>query len=293
MFRPESDWTGQDREGVEDFAIGPRLSVGDADVDLRRLRWVAPSSGIFSPAKHFINYSITHQTRRSLLDADSWSERQSSGDILYLPPGQVYWGAPALRELRLLCVALGDTFLENVFEDDRRSIGLLPCADVQSAPLRRLLESLAREIAAPGFASDALVEAMMVGIAVELVRHLKRDGTGQDAATATPRQIRLATDYVMANLSSSISVADIARECGMSTRHTARIFKEATGVSLGDFVARSRIALAKELLASDQVRIKEVSWRCGFRSTSAFSAAFRSATGATPREFRMGTTCLQ
>lgn len=72
----------------------------------------------------------------------------------------------------------------------------------------------------------------------------------------------------------------------MSVRHVARVFRDGTGVSLGEFVARSRIALAKELLRNDGARIKEISWRCGFSSTSAFSAAFRAATGQTPKDFR-------
>ena len=90
----------------------------------------------------------------------------------------------------------------------------------------------------------------------------------------------------MDNLSQPLTVADIARDCNMSVRHVARVFREGSGVSLGEFVARSRIAMAKELLQKDNARIKEISWRCGFSSTSSFSAAFRSATGQTPKAFR-------
>lgn len=289
MFQPESDWSNQNRFGVDQFSIDRRVSVQDSDVDMRRFRWVEPSSGAFSPGRHYLDYSLASQARRSVIGVDAWSDPRPTGDIVYLPPGFEYWGVPALQERRLLCVAMGDKFLENVFEDDVDAASLLPCDDVQSPRLRRLLEALAGELAAPGFASEMLVEAMLVGVAVELVRSLRPgDGDQGESTAATPRQVRMITDYIMANLSSSLSVSDIARECNMSTRHVARIFKGATGVSLGEFVARTRIARAKELLASDHVRIKEVSWRCGFQSTSAFSAAFRAATGATPREFRTG-----
>lgn len=294
MFRPESDWTGQNRFGVADFAVDSRISSADTAADIRRFRWVAPSSGSFSPARHYLDYSLTPQARRSLLKADGWSEQRYSGDILYLPAGHEYWGVPALQERRILCIALGDEFLANVFEDERRMDALRPCADVQSGMLRRMLEAMAAELMAPGFASVTLLEAMLVGVAVELVRHLRQQAApAHEAPSANGRQIRAITDYVMENLSTPLGVAEIARECGMSTRHVARVFKENTGVSLGEFVARSRIALAKELLASDHVQIKEVSWRCGFRSTSAFSAAFRNATGTTPRGFRMHGAAVQ
>lgn len=293
MFRPESDWSGQDRQGVERFSIDRRVSLSDADVDVRHFRWVEPSSGAFSPARHYLDYSLTQQSRRSLLKADAWSEKRYSGDILYLPPGHVYWGQPAMQERHLLCVALGDAFLAEVFEDDRGFGDLVACADVQSSALRRLLEATAAELIAPGFASKALVQANLVGIAIELVRQLRRQHVPAETPQASARQVRAITDYVMDNLSNTFGIAEIARECGMSTRHVARVFKDATGISLGEFIARSRIALAKELLGRDNVQVKEVSWRCGFRSTSAFSAAFRNATGATPREFRYGSSPLQ
>jgi AraC family transcriptional regulator len=295
MFRPESDWTGQQRFGVDQFVIDRQVAIADAAIDVRRFRWVEPSSGSFSPARHYLDYSLTPQTRRSLLKADAWSDKRYSGDILYLPPHHDYWGEPALQERRLLCVALGDAFLADLFDDDRRMDALTPCADVQSVALRRLCEAASVELMTPGFASDTLVEAMLIGIAVELVRHLRQCDTQrtQEAHGGTARQVRAVTDYVMANMSTTLGISEIARSCGMSARHVARVFKEGTGISLGEFVARSRIALAKELLAGDNLQIKEISWRCGFKSTSAFSAAFRTATGATPRAFRYGKVVLQ
>lgn len=294
MFQPESDWTGQERFGVERFAIDRCVESADTTVDIRRFKWVAPSSGPLSPARHYLDYSLTPQTRRSLLKAEAWPDARYAGDILYLPPGHTYWGKPAMQERRLLCLALGDRFLADVFEDDRRPNALTPCANVQSGSLRRLLEALAAELMAPGFASDTLVDAMLTGVAVELVRHLRgEDPARHDAARANGRQLRAITDYVMDHLSSTINIADIARECGMSTRHVARTFRDATGFSLGEFVARSRIALAKELLAGDNTQIKEISGRCGFSSSSAFAASFRNATGTTPKEFRQGTARLQ
>lgn len=126
---------------------------------------------------------------------------------------------------------------------------------------------------------------MLMSMAVELYRHLGARDTDR-SGTRNARQVRQIVDYVMENLSAPLGIADIALNCNMSVRHVARVFKNDTGVSLGEFVARSRIGLAKDLLRGSDVRIKEVSWRCGFSSTSAFSAAFRAATGQTPKDYR-------
>lgn len=285
MFRPESDWTGQDRVGVKDFYIEAAAGTGDARVDLRHFHWVSPKSGIFSPAKHYLDYSLGGEPRHSMISLGRADRRAASGDILYMPPHRQYVGEPALQERHLVCVALGDEFLEGLFDGQNPLHGVDPCADVQNITMRRIFEGLATELRAPGFATQALIESMLMGLAVELVRHIgQRELSG--APTRCARQVRHIVDYVMDNLSGPLGVADIARGCNMSVRHVARVFKEGTGVSLGEFVARSRIALAKELLRGDSARIKEISWRCGFSSTSAFSAAFRAATGQTPKDFR-------
>ena len=285
MFRPESDWTGQGRFGVQNFYIEAAATVRDAHVDVRHFDWVQPSSGVFSPEKHYLDYSLDGQPRRSMVSMGRPDRRAASGDILYMPPHRQYFGEPALQERHLVCVALGDEFLEELFDGEQPLNKMEPCADVQNISMRRLFAGLAAELRTPGFASQTLVESMLMGLAVELARHMGPRERGGLQSRST-RQVQNIIDYVMENLAAPLGVADIARDCNMSVRHVARVFKEGTGVSLGEFVARSRIALAKELLRNDGSRIKEISWRCGFNSTSAFSAAFRSATGQTPKDFR-------
>jgi AraC family transcriptional regulator len=286
MFRPESDWTGQDRFGVDNFYIEASATVRDAVVDVRHFDWVLPCSGSFSPEKHYLDYSLGSSPRRSLIGLGQAHRRTPAGDIVYMPPHRQYYGEPALQDRHLVCVALGDGFLDEMFENERPLRGVEPCANIENIAMRRLFEGLALELRAPGFASAVLIESMLMGLAVELCRHVTSPKI-LDLNPRTSRQARQISDYVNDNLSSPLGIADIARGCNMSVRHVARVFRNATGASLGDYVARSRLNLAKELLRGDSTLIKEISWRCGFASTSAFSAAFRAATGQTPREYRL------
>jgi AraC family transcriptional regulator len=287
MFRPESDWEDQQASRVANFAIEHRLRKDGIAADIRRWRWIAPDGGALSPASHYLDYSLSTGRRRSTIRAEGWSEACASGRVVYLPPHREYWGVPAVEDRRILCVALSDDFLTSVIEDERLLSTFSPSADLQGPLLQRLMESLAMELAAPGFASDTMTDAMLLSIAVELAR--SQSGVGDlsgDGEAPGHRQVRAIRDFVMDNLGGQLGIAEIARACGMSTRHVARVFKAGTGTSLGDFVARNRMALAKELLGRGDLAIKEISWRCGFRSTSAFCAAFRAVTGATPRVYR-------
>ena len=212
--------------------------------------------------------------------------------MLYLPPNVRYWGQPALEKRNLLCLSFGDAFLAEVFDCENPLTSSVPHADIQNMALRRYLLAIASELSSPGLAAGPLLEALAIGATVELARWSQlvcNPGGG----VVLPMQAKRIEEYIRANLSSALIISDIGRACGMSTRNVARVFKQATGVSIGDFIARCRVDLAKELLESDHVRIKEVSWRCGFRSSSAFSAAFRAATGMTPRDYRVRPGMLQ
>lgn len=293
MIRPESDWSLEDPRAVGNFTIDRSFAMRDVTTDIRRFSWLTRRSGFLRPEKHYLDFSLAHRPRHSVLNADTWDEPHCSGEIVYLPPRYTYFGKPALQERHLLTLGFGDSYLETLFEGELPVADLMPSPDVQSPSLKRMLFGLASELTAPGFASETLLESMIVAIVVELVRHVRRAEPERPGAGPVDRQVRRIGDFVMGNLASQLSVADIARECGMSTRHVSRVFKDATGTSLGEFVARARVALAKDLLASASEPVKEISWRCGFGSTSAFSAAFRGATGMTPREYRQLSRTLQ
>src|SRR3546814_10494871 len=103
------------------------------------------------------------------------STSQYSGDILYLPGGDTYWGEPALEDRHILCAAFTDSFLDEIFQNEGGRPQFRPCADIRNGTLRRLLTALAAEAMAPGFASDMFVRSTMISAIIELARHLNVD----------------------------------------------------------------------------------------------------------------------
>ncbi|GAA1292470.1 MULTISPECIES: helix-turn-helix domain-containing protein [Brachybacterium] len=76
-----------------------------------------------------------------------------------------------------------------------------------------------------------------------------------------------------------------AGRLGVSSRTVTRTFEAATGMSFRAWVSTARAQRAVALLAAGET-IEEVALRVGFRSTSAFTAAFRRVTGLTPGQHR-------
>jgi len=94
--------------------------------------------------------------------------------------------------------------------------------------------------------------------------------------------------YVRANLTSNVSVSELADLVQMSPSHFARVFKASFGVSPYRFVMQERIEGAKEMLASSELSASQVSTALGFSSQSHFVKVFRQFTGVTPKQYKVG-----
>ncbi|MEM8489607.1 MAG: helix-turn-helix domain-containing protein [Pseudomonadota bacterium] len=98
--------------------------------------------------------------------------------------------------------------------------------------------------------------------------------------------VREVQDFLAHHLAEPHTLADLAGLAGLSTRSLSRRFKDATGTSPLAHLQMLRLREARELLQHTDLSLAEVSWRCGFRSASRFSASFRARNGLTPRGYR-------
>jgi AraC-like DNA-binding protein len=83
------------------------------------------------------------------------------------------------------------------------------------------------------------------------------------------------------------TLADWADQLGVSPRTLTRAFRAETGLSLGRWHAAVRAQQAVLLLAAGE-SVDDVADAVGYRSASAFGAAFRRETGLTPSRFQPG-----
>ena len=98
--------------------------------------------------------------------------------------------------------------------------------------------------------------------------------------------ISRALSYVFKNYDQNFSVAEIAKECGISPSHLRAIFRKETGTSVFAYREKLRIERAKKLLRSDVFPIKEIADSLGYFDVYHFSKKFKSATSLTPNEYR-------
>ena len=96
--------------------------------------------------------------------------------------------------------------------------------------------------------------------------------------------------HVLVHLSETelqeLNVGELARRCGFSRRHLARLVKNECGTSLATLVAQTRLDKAADLLRDPERKIVNVAMDCGFKHLGAFSAKFRVRFGMTPSDWR-------
>jgi AraC family transcriptional regulator len=166
------------------------------------------------------------------------------------------------------------------------------CFNVPSSQLASLMRSMARELAAPDFATEAAVSGLAHVILAELARTFARR---QSCASAglTPWQMRKIERHLNLAQGRWPTCAELAQLCGISTGHLSRSFRATVGLTLSDFAAEIRMERAKALLAAGELSLQQIAAALGFNSPSSFSFAFRRHVGATPRDFRQKTRCGQ
>lgn len=104
------------------------------------------------------------------------------------------------------------------------------------------------------------------------------------------QRVHNAINYVLENLTASLSISDVANQVHLSEFHFHRIFKSITNEPFNQFVRRKRLEKAFHcLLRYNQPSITEVSENCGFSSPANFSKAFQAYFGFTPSEHRKAT----
>jgi AraC-like DNA-binding protein len=87
-------------------------------------------------------------------------------------------------------------------------------------------------------------------------------------------------------LDNGISLRTIASRFGVSVPYLSRFIKDQTGENFVEYVARRRIARAKEMLAAGDVTIEQVSQSVGYVNLLTFRRAFKRYEGVNPGDYR-------
>ncbi|MDF2770702.1 MAG: alkA 2 [Geminicoccaceae bacterium] len=105
---------------------------------------------------------------------------------------------------------------------------------------------------------------------------------------AIPRLAHVAAHRIAAGALNGRTVADLARDLGVSERHLRRALEREVGVSPLELAQTHRLLLAKRLLADTTLSVTRVAYASGFQSLRRFNAVFRERYRMPPTALRGG-----
>jgi AraC-like DNA-binding protein len=118
----------------------------------------------------------------------------------------------------------------------------------------------------------------LVGISRDLRAPGERDNI--------PTRLAAALEFLEEKFAEPLSPALLARRAGLSPVRFARLIKRIFRLTPRQLITQTRLAAAAELLTGTSRRVADIALACGFYDHSAFTRAFRAATGLTPSDFR-------
>jgi AraC family transcriptional regulator len=264
------------------------LALPTAQLRIQELEWREPVDDVvvLDGGRHYFDMCLTPRPKEacgSYVGRFRPSEYEPLGRVIFIPTGlPVHLRAGLGRQWALQCWFSAEFFegLPAIWDRQR----LRESLHVSHPGLKAACDRIVAELSEPGFASAIVVESLCAVIAVDLARHLSAVRPIPSGGLPGWR-LRRIEERVRAE-GAPPTLSELAALCGMSPRHLTRAFRQQTGRTLSDLVAEVRMSRAMALLASDDLSLKEVGDRLGFAHPSAFSAAFRRATGERPSDYR-------
>jgi len=106
------------------------------------------------------------------------------------------------------------------------------------------------------------------------------------AKQAESPMISRAKVYIAEHQHEEMSLRQVAGAVNTSAFYFCKMFKQATGLTFTDYLARVRIEKVKNLLLNPHKRISEAAYEAGFQSLSQFNRVFRKIAGEAPTTWR-------
>lgn len=98
--------------------------------------------------------------------------------------------------------------------------------------------------------------------------------------------IRLCCEYIDTHPGDKLTLEDLAEKAGYSSFHLSRKFRKEMGISIIDYIQRSKLERAKYLLVNTDLSMDDISAELGFNSRTYFTEVFKKHTGETPTQYR-------
>ncbi|KAM3094284.1 helix-turn-helix domain-containing protein [Phormidesmis sp. 146-35] len=220
------------------------------------------------------------------------------GDLIFVPAGQPsYWRSRTNNTPQsILRIYLQPELVTKIVEAsalDFSRLDLTHSCSKSALHLHQIAVMLLAELESGGIMGELYVESLTQVLIIELLRHCSSSQTITSAKPSlTHTRLQSAIDYIHAHLDLDLTLVQIATSINISPSHFASLFKQATGISLHQYVIKQRVERAKLLLTTTDLPIASIAFQVGFSSQSHLNQHCKRLTGMTPKQLsKIGRIC--
>ena len=115
---------------------------------------------------------------------------------------------------------------------------------------------------------------------------IKSNQIAIQAANAESPVITKAKQFILEHHTEDLSLGQVAAAVHTSIFYFCKLFRKVTGTTFTEFVSRTRIERAKNLMLNPNLRVSEIAYEVGFQSLTHFNRVFKKLLGEAPTEYR-------
>jgi AraC family transcriptional regulator len=240
----------------------------------------------------FVRHNVSMQLGRPLLvtsrcDGKSLRRLQIPGDMKIVPPGvpRVWETESATTKLSMY---LGPALMRSAADAmgiNADSVAVAPQLHVKDPRLEHIGWAVKAELESPQPLGRIYGESLGLALAAHLLR-LYAPAIAQRTGGMSRRRLTRVFDYVRENIGSDLSLRELATVAGASPSHFKALFKRAVGTPVHQYVIRTRVEYAAEMLQRADLPLADVALQAGFSNQSHLALCMRRVMGVTPGQLR-------
>ncbi|WP_368544038.1 helix-turn-helix transcriptional regulator [Enterobacter soli] len=124
-------------------------------------------------------------------------------------------------------------------------------------------------------------------VVLSLLSHC-RDLLGSDIHTDSRSRalFEAVRSYIEENYAASLTRESVAEAFYISPNYLSHLFQKVGSVGFNEYLTKTRLEHARQLLKGYDLKIKDIAIRCGFADSNYFCRLFRKHTERSPSEYR-------
>lgn len=107
--------------------------------------------------------------------------------------------------------------------------------------------------------------------------------SGENTAAGVTERTK---SYILSHLSGDLSLTAIGKEMGFNPIYLSRVFKQAEGIGIREYVENCRMDMARRMILNSRMKIYEIAEKCGYSNPAYFIKIFKAHFGISPQECR-------